>query len=119
MHHGLPKIGPFSGPFTLWARGNVPLVNPPLVVTTSRKNSNLFCKDLAYGTCRDWAYEVAGVPLSFTFELPGFGFGFSPPIEKIAPVVTETWEAIKVLACKASDAEKRHTTNNLTKHSYL
>jgi hypothetical protein len=33
MHHGLPKIGPYGGPFTLWARGNVPpvpLVNPPL-----------------------------------------------------------------------------------------
>lgn len=83
----------------------------------NKSETNIFAIDLAYGTCRDWAYEVAGVPLSYTIELPGFGFGFSPPIEKIAPVVTETWEAIKVLASKAPKVQKRFTANNLTTFS--
>ncbi|XP_065341809.1 carboxypeptidase B-like [Cloeon dipterum] len=58
----------------------------------------------SYGACRDWAYGAAGLPLSYTFELPGNGFGFSPPPTDIIPVVTETWEAIKVLAVAAAGA---------------
>lgn len=67
---------------------------------------NFASKDYSYGACRDWAYGVAGVPLSYTFELPGAGFGFAPPASTIIPVVTETWEAVKVLASKAPLAER-------------
>ncbi|XP_059475244.1 carboxypeptidase B-like [Neocloeon triangulifer] len=58
----------------------------------------------SYGACRDWAYGAAGLPLSYTFELPGNGFGFAPPPTDILPVVTETWEAVKVIAQAAGNA---------------
>jgi hypothetical protein len=36
---------------------------------------------------------------AYTIELPGGGdFGFDLPVDRILPVATETWEAIKVLA---------------------
>jgi Zinc carboxypeptidase len=55
--------------------------------------------DYAYGTSHDWAYEQAGIPLTYTIELPGGGLGgFNPPASLIAPTNAECWEAYKVFA---------------------
>ncbi|XP_066997997.2 carboxypeptidase B [Anabrus simplex] len=48
------------------------------------------------GTSRDWAKGKAGIKYSYTMELPAGGSGFNPPPSDIIPVVTETFEAIKV-----------------------
>ncbi|KAF4522165.1 hypothetical protein B566_EDAN010425 [Ephemera danica] len=59
----------------------------------------------SFGACRDWAYGAAMLPLSYTWELPGGGLGgFNPPEREILPVVTETWEGIKVQATYAANA---------------
>lgn len=45
----------------------------------------------AYGASDDYA-AYSGVPLSFTFELPGGGqYGFDLPANRLYQVVTETW----------------------------
>ncbi|KAF4522283.1 hypothetical protein B566_EDAN011979 [Ephemera danica] len=54
---------------------------------------------IATGTSQDWAHGVRNIALSYTIELPGGGVGgFNPPPSDIIPVVTETWEGIKVFA---------------------
>lgn len=51
----------------------------------------------AAGGSDDYAKGVAGIALSYTIELPGGGnYGFNPPTTSILPVVTETWEGVKV-----------------------
>ncbi|KAJ3660729.1 hypothetical protein Zmor_005165 [Zophobas morio] len=53
----------------------------------------------AAGCSDDWAMGGAGIDMVLTFELPGGGpNGFDLPPERILPVVTETWEGIKVIA---------------------
>lgn len=42
--------------------------------------------------------QVAKVPLVYTMELPDYGEGFIMPVEKIKPMVRETYEAFKVFA---------------------
>lgn len=48
----------------------------------------------AAGGGDDWMMGVAGTPLAYTIELPGTSF--NPPASKIKPIVSETWEGIKV-----------------------
>ncbi|XP_017775265.1 PREDICTED: carboxypeptidase B-like [Nicrophorus vespilloides] len=51
----------------------------------------------AAGGSDDWVKGVGGVPVAFCIELPGGGsWGFDPPTSMIHPVVTETWEGVKV-----------------------
>lgn len=52
--------------------------------------------DLASGASDDWAMQVAKVPLVYTMELPDYGEGFITPIEKIKPMVRETYEAFEI-----------------------
>lgn len=52
----------------------------------------------AAGGSDDWMMSV-GVPLAYTIELPGGGSqGFNPPPTSIKPIVTETFEGVKVYA---------------------
>lgn len=52
----------------------------------------------AAGGSDDWMMS-AGVPLAYTIELPGGGsYGFNPPPKNIQPVVTETFQGVKVFA---------------------
>lgn len=48
------------------------------------------------GSSRDWAHGALGIPLSYTVELPGRGYGFLLPIEDVESVVKETFEGVKV-----------------------
>lgn len=48
------------------------------------------------GSSRDWAHGALGIPLSYTVELPGRGYGFVIPIEEVESVVKETFEGVKV-----------------------
>lgn len=51
---------------------------------------------------QDYAYDVLGVPYSYIWELPGGGpYGFDIPTSEILPVVTETWEGMKVMVRRA------------------
>ncbi|GLV45589.1 uncharacterized protein CBL_02609 [Carabus blaptoides fortunei] len=50
----------------------------------------------AAGGSDDYMMAVAGIPLSYTVELPGRGGGFSPPASEIKGVVEETFEGVKV-----------------------
>ncbi|KAG7210208.1 hypothetical protein KM043_011762 [Ampulex compressa] len=50
----------------------------------------------ASGGSDDWAMEKAQVPLSYTIELPDYGSGFVVPVDKIKPMVKETFEGFKV-----------------------
>lgn len=50
------------------------------------------------GSSRDWAHGELGIPLSYTVELPGRGYGFLLPIEHVPSVVGETFEGVKVFA---------------------
>ncbi|XP_052739115.1 carboxypeptidase B-like [Bicyclus anynana] len=55
-------------------------------------NSNL----MLYGTsgaASDYAY-VVGVPMSYTLELPGYGYQFQVPPEYIDQINMETWKGI-------------------------
>lgn len=52
--------------------------------------------DAASGASDDWAMQMAKVPLVYTMELPDYGDGFIMPVEKIKPMVKETYEAFKV-----------------------
>lgn len=57
------------------------------------------------GSSEDYAHYI-GVPLSYTYELPGFsstGNGFHLAPEYIDQVVRETWEGIVVGARRAGD----------------
>lgn len=57
------------------------------------------------GSSEDYAHYI-GVPLSYTFELPGFsstGNGFHLDPRYIEQVVQETWEGIVVGARRAGD----------------
>lgn len=49
------------------------------------------------GDTTDWVYGALGVPLSFTIELPDYGYGFTLPAEYIEPIVRETFEGIRAL----------------------
>lgn len=68
-------------------------------------NSVLVIGYPAAGAAEDYAHLV-GVPLSYTYELPGFGSGVSgfdlDPIW-IDQVVRETWEGIKAGARRARE----------------
>jgi hypothetical protein len=71
--------------------------------------------DLAYGGTSDWVYGALDILVSFTIELPGGGIvGFDLPPEHILPVVTETWEAIKVFADNVPDKRGSATTSVLS-----
>lgn len=51
----------------------------------------------AAGISPDWAKGYLGVDLSYTIELPGGGeYGFDLPASRIADVVAETFEGIKI-----------------------
>lgn len=64
-----------------------------------------YVSDFAYGGSIDWTLGAQDVMFSYAFELPGGGSaGFNPPPSKILPVVTETWEAIKVFADNIPDS---------------
>ncbi|GLH16288.1 Carboxypeptidase [Gryllus bimaculatus] len=75
----------------------VGLANKAAAAVAAVRGTN-YTVDYSYGTSRDWAKGVAGIKYSYTMELPAGGSGFDPPPEDIAPVVTETFEAIKVFA---------------------
>lgn len=45
------------------------------------------------GTSRDWT-RAAGIPLTYTLELPGYEYAFIVPPEYIEQIVTETWAGI-------------------------
>lgn len=45
------------------------------------------------GTSRDWT-RAAGIPLTYTVELPGYEYGFLVPPEYIEQIVTETWAGV-------------------------
>lgn len=49
------------------------------------------------GDTTDWLYGALGVPLTYTIELPGRGYGFLLPVEDIEEVVKETFEGVRVL----------------------
>jgi hypothetical protein len=54
---------------------------------------------LASGISVDYAAGVAGIPISFTIELPGGGRnGFDIEPERIVPVITETFPGLRVFA---------------------
>lgn len=48
----------------------------------------------AAGGSDNWAKGVAGIELSYTLELPGAWWGFTPPASEIKPVVEVTWLGI-------------------------
>ncbi|KAK7862003.1 hypothetical protein R5R35_013543 [Gryllus longicercus] len=50
------------------------------------------------GSSQDWAKSGAGIKYSYTVELPRGGTGFDPPASAILPVVTETFEGVRVFA---------------------
>ncbi|XP_055914796.1 carboxypeptidase B [Eupeodes corollae] len=54
----------------------------------------------AAGGSDDWAFGVAGIPISITMELPAGGSGFDPSPSQIKPFVSETWIGIKAMAQK-------------------
>lgn len=68
-------------------------------------NSALALNYAASGAAEDYAHYI-GVPLSYTFELPGLQSGFQgfhlSPIY-INQVVSETWAGIAVGAKRAGD----------------
>lgn len=50
----------------------------------------------AAGGSDDWCMGVAGVPLTYTIELPGGGYwGFDLPEEEIEGVCSETWAGVR------------------------
>lgn len=52
--------------------------------------------DLASGSSADWAYDVAGVKVSFAVELRDKGeYGFNLPANQIKPACLETWAGVK------------------------
>ncbi|KAJ8922113.1 hypothetical protein NQ315_004047 [Exocentrus adspersus] len=62
--------------------------------TVGSSNAVLYASS---GGSRDWTKAVAGIDIGYTVELPGGGSaGFNPDASEIEPVVTETWEGIKV-----------------------
>lgn len=62
--------------------------------TVGSSNAVLYASS---GGSRDWTKAVAGIDLGYTVELPAGGdSGFDPDASEIIPVVTETWEGIKV-----------------------
>ncbi|XP_030572591.1 carboxypeptidase B [Drosophila novamexicana] len=54
----------------------------------------------AAGGSDDYAFGVAGFPVSVTMELPAGGTGFDPTTAQILPYVTETWTGIRAMAQK-------------------
>lgn len=68
-------------------------------------NSALVLNYRASGASEDYAHQI-GVPLSYTFELPGLSntiFGFNLDPRYIQQVCNETWEGIIVGARRAGD----------------
>ncbi|XP_034109441.1 carboxypeptidase B isoform X1 [Drosophila albomicans] len=57
----------------------------------------------AAGGSDDYAFGVAGFPISITMELPAGGTGFNPTTAQILPFVTETWTGIRAMALKVID----------------
>ncbi|XP_052122147.1 carboxypeptidase B isoform X2 [Frankliniella occidentalis] len=55
----------------------------------------------AAGGSDDWAKGVAGIPLSYTIELPGFDFGFQLPPSYIDQVARQSFEGLRVFAAEA------------------
>ncbi|KAL0867456.1 hypothetical protein ABMA27_008243 [Loxostege sticticalis] len=49
------------------------------------------------GSAQDYG-QLVGVPLSYTLELPGYGYGFLVPPQFIDHINKETWEGIAVTA---------------------
>lgn len=45
------------------------------------------------GTSRDWT-RAAGIPFTYTLELPGYEYLFEVPPDYIEQIVTETWAGI-------------------------
>lgn len=63
-------------------------------------NAALVLRYAASGASEDYAHSV-GVPLSYTYELPGGGRGFFLDPIYIKQVATETWEGIVAGARKS------------------
>ncbi|KAK3912817.1 Carboxypeptidase B [Frankliniella fusca] len=55
----------------------------------------------AAGGSDDWAKGVAGIPLSYTIELPGYDFGFQLPPRYIDEVARQSFEGLRVFAAEA------------------
>lgn len=45
------------------------------------------------GTSRDWTC-AAGIPLTYTMELPGYEYNFEVPDHYVEQIVTESWAGI-------------------------
>ncbi|XP_035910107.1 carboxypeptidase B-like [Anopheles stephensi] len=57
----------------------------------------------AAGGSDDYAFAVAGVPISMTMELPGGGSaGFNPPPSRIEEIVKETFVGIRAMALEVA-----------------
>lgn len=54
--------------------------------------------DAAAGGSDDWAKGIAGIPLSYTIELPGYNIGFQLPPRFIDEVVKQSFEGLRVFA---------------------
>ncbi|XP_034255171.1 carboxypeptidase B-like isoform X2 [Thrips palmi] len=67
----------------------------------------------AAGGSDDWAKGFAGIPLSYTIELPGYKFGFQLPTSYIDAVARQSFEGLRAFA---SEVKRLRAVNgpNLT-----
>lgn len=70
-------------------------------VATSLQNK-LFL-DIASGTSVDWAFNEFNIPLAYTFEFIGLGYGFVLPPEHILRNCYETRDAIIAMVAKSRE----------------
>lgn len=59
--------------------------------------------DIASGTSVDWAFNEYNIPLAYTFEFIGLGYGFVLPPEHILRNCYETRDAIVAMVAKSRE----------------
>lgn len=62
-----------------------------------------FFTDIASGTSVDWAFNEFNIPLGYTFEFEGLGYGFVMPAQYILPNCYETRDALINMVAKARE----------------
>lgn len=79
---------------------SIRIENASSVIIT--KNEKSFA-DVASGTSVDWAFDEYDIPLGYTFEFIGLGYGFVLPPEHILRNCYETRDAIVAMVAKARE----------------
>lgn len=76
--------------------------NPNYRFIPSNFKLSLFA-DIASGTSVDWAFNEFSIPLGYTFEFIGLGYGFVLPPEHILRNCHETKDAIVAMVAKSRE----------------